>query len=124
MRQLDLNQDGSITMEEYEPLERYPARYLAQYPKILEQYLETTAHERERENAGMVVNKFDMYDNNKDDVLDIVELGMYLVSLDKDPYELDLDVSINELLKLACLKRSTRHSACKFKTGCKITSGS
>ena len=98
MKQLDLNQDGSITMEEYELLEWYPERYLARYPKILEQYLETTAHERERENEipAIVVTKFEMYDNNKDDALDTVELGTYLVSLDKDPYELSLDVSIKE----------------------------
>ena len=109
-------------MKEYKYLEQYPAGYLARYPKILEQYLKTTAHERERgsEIPGMVDNKLDMYDNNIDGVLDKVKLGMYLVSLDKDPYELHLDVSINELLKLVCLKRSTRHPACKFKTGCKI----
>ena len=88
-------------MKEYKYLEQYPAGYLAWYPKILEQYLKTTAHERERgsESPGMVDNMYDrMYDNNRDDVLDKVELGMYLVSLDKDTYELELDVSFNELI--------------------------
>ena len=44
------------------------------------------------------LEQYFMYDNNKDGVLDKVELGMYLVSLDKDTYELELDVSFNELI--------------------------
>ena len=44
------------------------------------------------------LEQYFMYDNNKDGVLDKVELGMYLVSLDKEAYELELDVSFNELM--------------------------
>ena len=38
-----------------------------------------------------------MYDSNTDGVLDKAELDKYLVSLNKDADELDLDVSFNKL---------------------------
>ena len=42
-------------------------------------------------------DKFGMYDKNKDGFINKTELGNYLVTLNKDASEPDLDVSFNKL---------------------------
>ena len=119
MELLDLNQSRSIDMNEYEFLDRC-SKIMELCKKILEQHstfsiqeyivlynlwnsrTNATIYEREFRSGipGMIDNKFGMSDSNTDGVLDKAELGKYLVSLNKDADELDLDVSFNKFLYL------------------------